>query len=395
MSPLDYRIHDADNHYYEPDDCFTRHIEAAYRDATVWVDRNQPDGVGRVFHGDKRLGFFSAAVGDHVGPPGIMKEFLKGQTDEGGHVNLNPINAQEIPAFVERNARLALMDEQGVESCLMIPTMGVGVEWELRTTPEVLYPSLRSYNRWVEEDWGFGGDGRIYSCAMLSLVDLDQALTELERVAKLGARFIVLTAGPIHGHSPADPIFDPFWARIEEMGINVVYHIGATPFGEMYSKPWGARANPPSHRHSAFEMCLAFTERPVADTLMALVLDNLFGRFPKLNVLSVEYGSSWVAPLLHKMDHVARLHSPDAWRFGPLPGSPSEMFRQNVSVAPFFEDDVPTLAGVIGADRVLNGSDFPHPEGLAEPIEFLEELDGLSDGDVRRIMRDNFAALVA
>src|SRR5262249_26486996 len=149
-----------------------------------------------------------------------------------------------------------------------------------------------------------------------------------------------------------------------------------------------------SHRHSLMEFALSFTERPIADTLTALIADNLFGRFPRLKVLSVEYGSTWVKPLLHKLDHIARLYSKDMWRFGQPPLTPSDTFRQNIWVAPFFEDDVIGLAQLIGTEHVLNGSDYPHPEGLAEPLEFADELQGLTDRDIRRIMRDNFAMLV-
>jgi predicted TIM-barrel fold metal-dependent hydrolase len=88
------------------------------------------------------------------------------------------------------------------------------------------------------------------------------------------------------------------------------------------------------------------------------------------------------------------LYSKDMWRFGAPPLKPSDTFRQNVWVAPFFEDDVVGLAQLIGLGHVLNGSDYPHPEGLAEPLEFADELAGLPDADIRRIMRDNFAALV-
>ena len=393
MSTLAYRINDADNHYYEPDDCFTRHIESRFKERTVWVDR-RPDGPSRMYVGSERCHFFSVGAGDSVGPPGIMKAFLRGDSDEGGSPSLSPINALAVPEFVHRQARLAKMDAQGVEACLMLPTTGVGVEPQLRETPEVLYPSVRAFNRWLEEDWGFGTDARIYGAPILSLFDLHEATTELQRLLARGARFVVITAGPVAGRSPADPSFDPFWARCEESGINVVYHIGRTPFGEMYNTPWGLRSHPPSHRHSLMEMALSFTERPIVDTLTALIADNLFGRFPRLKVLSVEYGSSWVAPLLRKLDHIARLYSKDMWRFGVPPLTPSETFRQNVWVAPFFEDDVVALAQHIGPSRVLNGSDYPHPEGLAWPMEFVEELDGLSAADIRSIMRDNFAALV-
>ena len=168
-----------------------------------------------------------------------------------------------------------------------------------------------------------------------------------------------------------------------------------TPFGRMYNVPWGLRPQPPSHRHSLMEYHLSFTERPVADTLTALIADNVFGRFPRLRVLSVEYGASWVKPLLTKLDHIARLYSKDMWRFGQPPGTPSEMFRNNVWVAPFYEDDVVDLVATIGAAHVLNGSDYPHPEGLLWPIEFVDELEGLGSEEVRMVMRENFEGLVA
>ena len=129
MSAPDYRLIDCDNHYYEVDDCFTRHIEPRFRERTVWVDRSRGDSIGVMMLGHKRLQFFSAAVGDHVAPPGAMVEFLRGSTEQGGAVNLNPVAAQDFPQFIERGARLAEMDRQGVEAAVQIPTLGVGVEW--------------------------------------------------------------------------------------------------------------------------------------------------------------------------------------------------------------------------------------------------------------------------
>jgi len=396
MNPLPYRIYDADNHYYEPDDCFTRHIEARYRGRTVRVDRSRP-GPGTMLVGDERCHFFSVGAADSVGPPGAMKEFLRGATDEGGSPSLRPIDGLAVPEFVDRKARLAKMDEQGVEACLILPTAGVGVEPQLREARhrEALYPSLRAFNRWLEEDWGYGRDGRIYGAPLDSLVDLGEAVAELDRVLARGARFVVVTTGPVDGRSPGEPYFDPFWARCQEAGINVVYHIGRTPMSEIYNTPWGLRPHPPSHRHSLMEYALSFTERPIADTLTALIADDLFGRFPELKVLSVEYGSSWVPPLLTKLDKISRLYSKDMWRFGAPELRPSETFRRNVWMAPFYEDDVVGLAGLIGAGHVLNGSDYPHPEGLLWPAEFAEELEGLSEVDVRKIMRENLAGLVA
>ncbi len=397
MTSLDYMINDADNHYYEPDDCFSRHIEERFRGRTMWIDRSKGAGPGRMFIGEERCEFFSVGAGDSVGPPGIMKEFLRGTSNEGGSPSLNPINALAVPEYVDRSARIAKMDEQNVGGCLMLPTTGVGIEPQLREPQhrDVLYPSMRAFNRWLEEDWGYGADGRIYGAPMISIVDLEQGLEELDRLIRLGARFVVLTAGPVDGKSPGHPDFDPFWARCAEAKLTVVYHIGRTPFSEMYNTPWGLRPHPPSHRHSLMEYFLSFTDRPITDTIAALISDNVFGRHPGLRILSVEYGSSWIAPMLHKLDHIARLFSKDMWRFGEPPGTPTEMFKEHVWVAPFFEDDILALTKTIGPGHVLNGSDYPHPEGLMWPVEFADELEGLADRDIRNIMRDNFAGLAA
>jgi hypothetical protein len=98
MSELGYRINDADEHYYESDDCFTRHIERAFRERTVRVERSG-DGPGRMWVGDERCHFFSVGVGDNVGPPGAMKAFLRGESEEGGNPSLRAIDALGLASF--------------------------------------------------------------------------------------------------------------------------------------------------------------------------------------------------------------------------------------------------------------------------------------------------------
>jgi predicted TIM-barrel fold metal-dependent hydrolase len=66
-----------------------------------------------------------------------------------------------------------------------------------------------------------------------------------------------------------------------------------------------------------------------------------------------------------------------------------EQLRNNVWIAPYYEDDLPELARVIGVDKILFGSDWPHGEGLASPVSFTAELKGFSESDIRKIMRDN------
>jgi len=397
MNKLDYRLIDCDNHYYETDDCFTRHIEARYRRETVWVDRaSREDGFGTMMLGDQRLEFFSVGVGDYVGAPGAMKAFFKGQTDEGGAVNVNATRAIDNPAFTDKGPRLALMDEQGVEASIMVPTLAVGVEYQLRQRRHdaVRWPSIRAFNRWVAEAWGWGGDGRIFATAMMSLVELEPALEELERLLAEGCKLVHINTGPIDGRSPADPHFDPFWARIQESGVTIVYHIGSGPFNELYAAPWGEPANPPSHRHTALNMYLGMGERTIVDQIAATIYQNLFGRFPGLRFVIVEFGAAWLPRLLKTLDKIYRMGDHKSrWPQGK-PQQPSEVYREHFHIVPFYEDDFAELAAAVGVERLLLGSDFPHPEGLAWPAEMADELDAFSPDQVRRIMRGNAAALL-
>ena len=88
-------------------------------------------------------------------------------------------------------------------------------------------------------------------------------------------------------------------------------------------------------------------------------------------------------------DHSARMSAPRDWLYGYCPDRPSETFKQHVKVSPFPEEDIPALVNLLGPENVLAGSDWPHPEGCAEPIDYVEGLEGLSPDVVRAVMRDN------
>ena len=102
----------------------------------------------------------------------------------------------------------------------------------------------------------------------------------------------------------------------------------------------------------------------------------------------VENGSSWVEPLLKRMGDVYKKIPQD------FEEDPVVVMKRNVHISPFWEDDLGELAGLIGVDRVLFGSDFPHPEGLGQPASYVDELSGLADEVVRKIMGGNLARLM-
>src|SRR5690606_8970503 len=132
----------------------------------------------------------SAPPGEHAGRPGSYKAFYRSDQPKGAHIlAADPISCFDLPESMERSARLRWFDEHGVEAGIFLPSLEVGIEMELRDAgPEVVMANHRAFNRWLQEDWGWDYQHRIFSAAQLSLVDIDLAVAELERVLGEGAR---------------------------------------------------------------------------------------------------------------------------------------------------------------------------------------------------------------
>ena len=132
------------------------------------------------------------------------------------------------------------------------------------------------------------------------------------------------------------------------------------------------------------------------ETLSAFVYANFFERFPRIQLVSVEHGCEWVPYLLKRLDKMRGMGRGGPWMRGQLKERPSAIFKRHVKVTPFGEDDTLRVIDEIGTSEcIVLGSDWPHPEGLKEPGEFLASLDGLDASEQRGIMRDTGLGLVA
>ena len=384
-------IFDADNHYYETEDAFTRFMPSSkMAEAVRLVD----DHKGRrVLVGDRPYTYMEDPFSEMHAKPGALKEQLR-TLKSGVPDYANPgMELRRQPIYQDRSARLELMDQQGVNSIVLFPTLGVSVEHFMKDDPERTYLNVHAFNRWLLEDWGYGTDGRLYGVPMLSLLDHDAAVGELEFLIANGARFIALRPGPQGGRSPADPAYDRFWSMVNEAQLTVAFHISESGFNELYSTHWGENPNPSDRTQSAFQWTSFFGDLPIMQTMASLVFYNFFGRYPNVRVMSVENGSLWVPYLLSAMDKMKGMGRNGPWPGGYVSGKPSEIMKTKVFVAPYHEENIPALVQLIGATQVLFGSDFPHPEGLADPHEFREGLSGLTDEQQDLIMGENCAAL--
>jgi predicted TIM-barrel fold metal-dependent hydrolase len=330
------------------------------------------------FNSEQGLGF------DLAYKPGSLKEMLRQMASGDPEETYQPEPMR--PAYLEREARLAVMDEQGIDSAVLFPAgMALSAEHYVDDT-EALYANLFSFNRWFDETWGFDR-GRLLPTAVLSLRNLERAVELTDFVLERGARIVLLPTGPAYGRSPGDPYFDPVWSRIAEAGAVVVFHIMPFWYFDAISPAWGLNADPPSWHMSAWQWNNIYGERPIEDTLSALIFDNLFGRFPSLRILVAEHGAEWAPHFVRHMDKSRGMGRGGPWIGGPLKDRPSAIFREHIRVAPYPEDDIPWIVEQMGhADSIVMGSDWPHAEGIAEPADFAKLLDPLDSDTVDRIM---------
>jgi predicted TIM-barrel fold metal-dependent hydrolase len=390
-------VFDADNHYWEASDAFTRYRSPEFADRGVLV--KEVDGRLRyVVHGE--LHPWIPGPGD-ANPRPQPGAFL----DRSGRSIADMLTAEdpgEHPEWFHRDARLPVMDAQGVEGCWMFPSQGVCMEGPMQPDVEAILDIFRAFNRWLDDEWGFAYHDRIFGAPYLTLSDLDAAVRELEWVIGRGARIVAVRPGPVFTpdgwRSPADPAFDPFWARVSESRLIVACHPG---FDDGYrdvedavARSWGygsrRRAGPVSSLNYYEPVVGALmSHRLIEDFMVVITAHGLFERHPGLRVASIENGVAWVPGALAAL---RRLSGSDLGATGSA--RLVDQFHEHVWVTPFTDDDVPALLGHVPVERVLFGSDYPHAEGFAEPRQFLTLLEGLSADVQRRIMRDNARELM-
>lgn len=380
----DHPVFDADNHYYEAEDAFTRHLDPKLGPRTVqWAEIG-----GRKHHvvGGRISRAVANPTFNPIAKPGVLHDFLSGKSNDANPLALLRQREPIPDHYHHPDARVKVMDDQGVAQTWLFPTLGVLYEELLKDDVEAVTHVFRAFNQWLYEDWGFDYQGRIFGSPYLSLADLDWAVRELEWVLERGARTIVIRPSAVFtrggSKSPGDPVFDPFWARVNEAGITVVIHAGDSGYHNQGYVPdgFGATFGEGGMRPSIKAWNI---ERAALDFLAQMIFDRVFERFPAVRMASVENGSEFLPDLFRKLRSTGRK------AMGYFDRDPVETFKQHVWINPFWEDDVNEVLEFMGPDRVIFGSDWPHIEGLPQPLDYLEEIAHF-DADVqRKILYDN------
>ena len=385
----DFPTFDADNHLYETKDAFLRHLPAQYKGAIDYVDVH---GRTKIVVKGMISDYIPNPTFDKVAAPGAQEEYFRNGNPEGKSYRElvgDPIEC--LPGFRRPEPRVELMDELGVDQTLMFPTLASLLEERLRDDPELTHAVVHALNQWLLDEWTFDFDNRIFTTPVITLPIVDKAIEELHWCVDNGAKVVLIRPAPVPtfggSRSFALPYFDPFWKEVVDTGILVAMHASDSGYAR-YQSDWTGPSEMLPFRLDAFKQLTA-KGRPIQDTCAALTCHGLLTRFPDLRVALVENGADWVVPFLEKLEHTHKM-MPQMFEEDPI-----DAFRRGVYVNPFHEDDFEELKDAVGVDHVLFGSDYPHPEGLADPCSFVEHLPkSFTDEEVAKIMGGNLSRIM-
>ncbi len=379
---LDFPVFDADNHMYENTDAFTKFLPPEYEGVVKYIDEGNRSKIAIKDRIDRAI---PNPTFVRVAPPG-------GQQDDPLHRR----SISGLDAFFDVEPRFKLMQEFGISGALMWPTLASVIEQAMPDDPKAVQVVFHALNQWMYEHWTFGYENAVFPTPAISLGVLDKAIEELEWVAERGARIVYLATAPVSGfggrRSIALPEFDPFWEVMQEKDIVVGLHqvvnrrypvdlleLDGTPeAGGYFQRPFAGAA----------VRALATPRWQIADFCASMIGHGMLTRFPGLKVAIVEFFTDWMRPMITQFQ-IAYEKSPQLFDEDPM-----VVLRRNVFLHLFHDPNPVELISMIGVDNCMFGSDFPHPEGLRDPLAFSEEITSLPFEDQKRVMGGNLARLM-
>ena len=377
-----HAVIDVDTHLTEPPDAWTARMPARLHDQVPHIERI--DGQDVWMAGGQRLGapgFYSMAGWDGVLPSEVPPTF------------------DEIaPSMYDPVERVRFLDREGIQAQVLYPNVGgFGNGYFLRLADrELAVACVRAYNDFLA-DWTGTAPERLIPVIALPFWDLDLSIQELERCINLGFRALNFSNQPQDFGEPplASRHWDPIWARTQEAGLSVSFHIGGGSMGTLFADVAGMGKK--THFARTSSLIIIDNMRCMAD----LIFGGVCHRFPSLRFVSVESGVGWIPGVLETFDW--------QWRGGDIHDEhpeydllPSEYFRRQIYGCFWFEQKSALDAIESFPDNILFESDYPHPTCQhpgpkspgRRPREYAEELlSKVPDEVAGKVLHDNAASV--
>ena len=347
---------DADGHILEPPDLWERYLEPRWRDRALRV-RCDDEGLEYLEIGGKPSRMSNRGFPGTLGRMGETRSEELRPTPERTYLSGAPFGSMDA------GERLQLLDAEHLEAAILYPTLGILWESELEDV-ELSQAYCRAYNRWIS-DFCRDSGGRLVPIAHLSLGDPRAAAQELERAVRDGCRggFVApfTIARKAHGHPDHDAVF----AAAQDLGVPLAIHPTFEPLAIV------SRRFVETRKLRLLNSVVA--SDGVRHAFTTLFDHGVFDRFPKLKIVVLESGAGWIGYWLDRLDAVY-----EATFIGgrvPLREKPSFYFRRQcwISCDPD-EHTIPALMELLGAERFVWASDYPHPDHTGDYLKRLEEL---------------------
>ncbi|NOT55679.1 MAG: amidohydrolase [Deltaproteobacteria bacterium] len=368
------KIVDGDSHFIEPLDLFTRYMEPAYRERAMRVVNDPTTGKQHMIVDGKpmRLGsdteeMLSIIVGH-------------GQKEEGNALNEFDRSLIASADWQDMGKRVQYLDTEGLDYQILFPTLGLLWEGEIRDAG-LAAAHCRAYNTWAFEVCA-GRLDRLFPAAHISLRDPALAVEEMQRIAKFGGHSVMIGSAPVHGKSFGQPDYDPIWATAQDLNLAVTIHPAGNK--DYLGSAWFR------HRNPGFMFISMNVIQDPRMSLSTMVYDGVFERFPALRVATVESMGSWVGEWIERFEYRYQYMRHTSQMKRPI----REYFARNIWVnADPSEKLLPLIVQFVGDEKFFVGSDYPHAEGFAHPIEAMRNvLVSLPASSVERILGTNACA---
>jgi predicted TIM-barrel fold metal-dependent hydrolase len=356
----------ADGHVVEPADLWTTRMDRRFRDRAPRVE-SRPDADYYLIDGFPAMpvGLEGVSIEDKIA--GEIKS-PKGRR-----------RAETRPGAFDPTARLADQALDHVRAEVIYP--GVGLTVGSAPDGEYVRECYRVYNDWLSE-FCAAAPGRLLGVGMLPMKGpISWAVEEAQRAAKKGLRSFGIPT-ELAGRSYKEPEFAPLWATLEEIGLPVSLHVGIDePFHVKYKRLGSTKA--------FVDGKICSSERAMSDLIWGAIPQQ----YPKLRFVLAECGIGWIASVLRSMDHWWEDHR--RWMQPKLDESATFYFQRQFWAT--FEDDRAGILtrGLIGIDRLMWGSDYPHTEGTFphSQEQIVKDFLGVPESEVHQMVAGNAARL--
>ncbi|MBV1930885.1 MAG: amidohydrolase [Porticoccaceae bacterium] len=368
---------DADAHILEPRDMWENYLENEFKDRAIKFRVNDK-GVEQLFADNQViLPNCTAALG------GVNIDRTEAFNPYSGLTYLDGAPSGSMDGA----ERLVQFDDWGLSAGLVLPT--IGILWDSDDN-NLANAYCRAYNNWLY-DFQAADRNRLVVAANLNFHDIDEAVKELDVRLKQGFKGVFLPPERVDGHAFTSDYFDPLWARIEEAGVPLLMHVivRSRRFVTGFVGDW---YETPANRTFSFALGAPSQVMPAC---MAMVMDGLFDKFPKLKVVAIEAGCGWAPYAMDRLDEKYQHFSGFDLKLNL--DKPSDYFRRNLwFVAEPEERTIGAALELVGEDRILWGSDFPHIDSHIDAASQVKgNVSHLPEHLQRAVLGDNARKLFA